>query len=343
MKKCVLFGVGSFFESHPELYPHDFEILGYGYSDPYLSTSKSCKLKNGKPIFSPKEIVELQLKEKIYVVICSGPWSSYDIFLKLRETGVSVNLIIFVDESLAFKFPWRSIVDKKGNVITNINGNKFVAILSDKYGGLSTNITSIDRYNSSLFSYFKYLNLAFGKNEKMSSTYDRSINQIVSEIEKSKKELAPNKIKIAIRSLAGLGDDISVCRFIFALKQNISNIEVDFFSKQGNKYENLQFIDHSYSNSQFSFVKSFEYDLVLDGFIPVVLKSDSEKIKKISPKLYEYCQYCSFIEKNFYSSNDISKLFLHRDFTEYSSLVKAIAYKSFTCIKPIILSIFSFS
>ena len=322
MKKCILFGVGSFFESNMELYPSDeYEVIGYGYSEPSLASSVSNNLKYNKPIFSPQEISVLQKKEQIYVFICSGPWSSYDIFITLRDYGVNVNLILFVDESKALGIHWKSRVNKKGNLITNVNGQDYIAILGENYGGLTTNITNIERYNSTFYSYFKYCNLFNCKNDELSNLYNKSITQIISEIEKKQQALDPKKIRIAIRSVGGLGDDITICRFIFAMKQSIPNTVIDFYSIHENNYKFFQYIDHNFNYSQFSFVKSFEYDLVLDGFIPVIYRSNSSKIKQLSPKLFEYCQYCNFIEKNFYASKENSKHFLQRDFTEYSLMI----------------------
>lgn len=322
MKKCILFGVGTFFENNPSLYPDNYEVIGYGYSDPLLATSHSKNLKNNKPIYSPEEIANMQKKEDIYLFICSGPWSSYEIFLKLREYGVSVRLILFIDETKAMDVSWQSRVDETGNLVTNINGSDFIAILSEEYGGGETFITKLNRYRTSFYDCLKYCTLTNNNNSVLSEYYSKNIKQIISKIENKRKLLDPQKLRIALHTYSGIGDDLTMCRFMFALSKEFEGIEIDFYSKRPSNYEKLPYITHCFSNTDFNFIESFKYDLVLDGDAPLtVYQCDYSKVKQLAPKLFNYCHYCNCIEKNFFVISESTKRFLTRDFIEYTIML----------------------
>ena len=322
MKKCILFGVGTFFENNPDLYPSSYDVIGYGYSDPLLATSNSNNQKNNKPIYSPEEIANMQTKENIYLFICSGPWSSYEIFLKLKEYGVNVHLILFIDETKAMDVSWQSRVDEKGNLVTNINGNDFIAILSEKYGGGPTFITNLNRYRTSFYDYLKYTTLTNKNNSVLSKYYSQNIKHIIPKIEDKRKLLDPHKLRIALHTYSGIGDDLTMCRFMFALSRKFKGIEIDFYSKHPSNYERLPYIKHSFSNSDFNFIESFKYDLVLEGDAALtVYQADYSKLKQLAPQLFEYCQYCNFIEKNFFVISEGAKRFLIRDFIEYTIMM----------------------
>ncbi|WP_051639170.1 TylF/MycF/NovP-related O-methyltransferase [Succinivibrio dextrinosolvens] len=128
-QQAILYGCGSYIEKNMDLIPYNLNIIGYGYTDPSRATSLSGNLFKTKNIYNPKEIAELINKNKsILIYICSGPISSLEIFLILRNEGINVKNIRFVDESRFVGFPIKKIINEQGDLNIYIEGESFVQI-----------------------------------------------------------------------------------------------------------------------------------------------------------------------------------------------------------------------
>jgi len=320
MKKCILFAVGSFFDNNPSLYPKNYDVIGYGYSDPLLATSHSNNLKNNKPIYSIEEIVDLQEKEELFVFICSGPWSSYDIYLNLIEKNIKFHLVLFVDETKAFNISWHSRVDETGNVISNINGHDVISVLNTTYGGRKTNLGQLSRNQTTFEDFLSHYLIV--NSPQVLDFYNENTQLILKDIRNNKKNSVSSKIRIAICSSGGLGDDLVMCRFIYALHSKIENIIVHFYNKRSENYSYLPYIDKSIQLTEFNYIASANYDLVLEGTRALTIyKYDPKKIKKFSPLLFDYCMYCKKIEDYFYFSSNSEKQMNIRTFIEYTVML----------------------
>lgn len=333
MEKCILFGVGSYLKSHPELAPQNAEIIGYGYSDPSRATSFSGIKLQGNTIYSIEELVLLtRANSSILVYICSGPWSSKELFLELRKQGISPFIIRFINESYAYGIPWQSFIDEKGNMITFINGHKFISVLNENEGGFDTGITSFNR--DSVLDKIRFNSFSSKNNcMQLSCICEKTIEDIQSKIRNAKKEINPKKIYIAFIEEAGLGDSLIVYHFIKTLYERfLGKIIIDFYSHCDSVYKHVDFIKESLPLSKINnFEDIYKYDVVFQGIVAFrIVQWNQEKIKKFSSQLYKYCEYCTFVEKNFF----YEKKFSLREYYEYVKLLnkRFIDYPDPLCI-----------
>ena len=333
MSKCILFGVGSYLKSHLELIPKNIEIIGYGFTDPARATSFCGITLNNKPIYSVKEIVTItRTSNDIYVYICSGPRSSKEIFIDLRSQGVNPFQIRFIDESFAYGIPWKSEIDRKGNMVTSINDQEFIAVSNEDDGGFDTGLTSFKR--DSIFDKIRFNNFTAKSNcEELSQICRNTVEDIQKKIRNAKKNKNPEKIYIAFVEEAGLGDSLIVYHFIKSLYEIApERIIVDYYSHCNSVYKDIDFIRESLPLSEINNLEDiYKYDLVFQGIVAFrIVQWNQKKIRKFSDKLYKYCEFCSFVEKNFFYEEKFSL----REYYEYVRMLNKhfIDYPDPLCI-----------
>ena len=128
-QKAILYGWGSFIENNMGLIPNNLDIIGYGYTDQQRSTSSTGILFKNKEIFSPQEIKKLlDKKSDILIYICSGPRSSLEIFLILKDAGINAKNIRFINEEKSINSSLIERINDNGDLVISIDGTDFIKI-----------------------------------------------------------------------------------------------------------------------------------------------------------------------------------------------------------------------
>lgn len=119
MKKVVIYGKGEYYKQHKDKLPSNIEIVAYADSFMGAATSATGKLYEGKPVFLPSELREVEFD---IVYICTDYNAGNRIFQTLINNNIPSNKILFLNR-IVFPDTWEYVAteDKKG-VISTIAG-----------------------------------------------------------------------------------------------------------------------------------------------------------------------------------------------------------------------------
>lgn len=121
---------------------------------------------------------------------------------------------------------------------------------------------------------------------------------------KNKIILDKNTLKLAVYNGGGMGDSIIDVAFL----QNLKNIlpeksTIDYYAKSARLFETNPALNAVFENTKL--LNKDEYDVVLGNHrFFIITKCDAEKVKRLCPKLFEFCQYQKNLRDNILRGNN---------------------------------------
>lgn len=121
---------------------------------------------------------------------------------------------------------------------------------------------------------------------------------------KNKIILDKNTLKLAVYNGGGMGDSIIDVAFL----QNLKNIlpeksTIDYYAKSARLFETNPALNAVFENTKS--LNKDEYDVVLGNHrFFIITKCDAEKVKRLCPKLFEFCQYQKNLRDNILRGNN---------------------------------------
>lgn len=121
MKRGILYGIGSYYKEHRHLLPEDMEVIAYGDSSEEKSTSRTGKMRDGKPILTPAEI---EKEEFDVLYICTDIVTCNIIYQYLRKFDIPVEKIRFLSRINTVRGGWEYAIQEDKSIISTIGNVK---------------------------------------------------------------------------------------------------------------------------------------------------------------------------------------------------------------------------
>lgn len=115
--KTIIYGTGQFWNNRKYLLPKDVEIIGYADSLDSNSTTVSGKLIDGKRIYTPKELENIDF-DLLY--ICTDYFVSTNIFMNLKKFDIDLKKVRFLNRIQVTDNEWKYEVLDDGTIKSHI-------------------------------------------------------------------------------------------------------------------------------------------------------------------------------------------------------------------------------